>query len=156
MQKPISPDMHGMIDYSTVLMTAAAPNLLGMSDRAAQTCYTLAGGYLALSLFTDYDLSVRRLVPFPAHGAAEGLLGAALPMLPKLLGFSRDRAARNFLLGLAGVTAVVAALTDWTGDTHRIEDGESLPEALTPSARRNDGTLQREGSMRREVAEALT
>lgn len=136
MQKPISPDMHGMLDYSTVLMTAAAPSLLGMSEDAARACYGLAGGYLALSLFTDYDLSVRRMVPFPAHGVAEAALGAALPFLPKLLGFSDDRKGRNFLLGLAGLTAVVASLTDWKGDTRRMADGgASFTEALMPGGR---------------------
>lgn len=114
MDKPISPTLHGALDYATVLLTAAAPSLFGFSDRAANTCYALVGGYLALPAGTDYPLAARRLVPFPAHGAAEGALGAALPLLPKLLGFSRDRAARNFLLGLTAVTAVVATLTDWT------------------------------------------
>ena len=115
MDKPISPELHGVLDYSTVLMTAAAPSLLGFSDRASKVCYALAGGYLVVSAFTDYPLAVRRLIPFPAHGASEGTLGAALPMLPKLLGFEEDTAARNFLLGLTAITAVVATLTDWTG-----------------------------------------
>ena len=144
MRKPISPDMHGMIDYSTVLMTAAAPRLLGMSKEAERACYALAGGYLGLSLLTDYDLSVRRVVPFPAHGAAEGALGMALPFLPRLLGFSRDRAGSGFLLGLTALTAVVAALTDWTGDTRRMESGEGLTEALKPGIRRGTGPLQEE------------
>ncbi|HEU0053786.1 MAG TPA: hypothetical protein VFQ39_11430 [Longimicrobium sp.] len=130
MRKPISPDMHAMVDYSTVLMTAAAPRLLGMSDRATRAAEMLAGGYLALSLVTDYDLSLRRLVPFKAHGAAEAVLGMALPFLPKVLGFERDRSARAFFAGLTALTAVVAGLTDWDGDTHRLEDGESFAEAL--------------------------
>lgn len=116
MRKPITPSLHGILDYGTVLVTAAAPSLFGFSERAANTCYALAGGYLALSAVTDYPLAARRLVPFPAHGAAEGVLGAALPFLPRLLGFPHDRAARNFLLGLTAVTAVVASLTDWTAD----------------------------------------
>jgi hypothetical protein len=150
MRKPISPDMHAMLDYSTVLMTAAAPRMLGFSPRAARTAEILAGGYLALSLVTDYDLSARRLVPFKAHGAAEAALGLALPLLPKLLGFERDRAARSFFLGLTALTAAVASLTDWDGDTHRLEDGESLPEALKPSGKRQTRTA----AVERELAGA--
>ncbi len=56
---------------------------------------------------------MKRAVPFRAHGAAEGLVGLALPALPRVLGFTRHRGARNFFLGLTAVTAVVAALTDW-------------------------------------------
>lgn len=126
MEKPITPTVHGVLDYSTVLLTAAAPSLFGFSPRAAKTCYALAGGYLALSAVTDYPVAARRLVPFPAHGVAEGALGAALPLLPKLLGFSHDRAAGNFLLGLTAVTAVVAALTDWTANERALADGTPL------------------------------
>lgn len=113
MNRPISPRAHGALDYATVAATLLAPRLLGFPGRAARASYLLAGGYGALSALTDYPLGVRRTVPFRAHGAAEGLVGLALPALPRVLGFSRHRAARGFFLGLTALTAVVAALTDW-------------------------------------------
>jgi hypothetical protein len=76
---------------------------------------SLAGGYTALSAMTDYPLSVRRLVPFKGHGAAELAIGLALPAMPWLLGFADNRAARNLCFGLTALTLVVAALTDWDG-----------------------------------------
>ena len=118
MQHPISPRAHGVLDYATSAVTAAAPRLLDFPRPAAALCYALAGGYTALSLVTDYPVSARRLVPFKAHGATEGAIGAALPALPWLLGFAGHRAARNFCFALAGVTAVVAALTDWSKTEH--------------------------------------
>jgi hypothetical protein len=117
MQHPISPRVHGMLDYSTSVATAAAPALFGFPKPAAALCYALAGGYTGLSLITDYPLSAKRLVPFKGHGVAEGLIGLALPALPWALGFARHRAARNFCFALTAVTAVVAALTDWDGPT---------------------------------------
>jgi hypothetical protein len=36
-----------------------------------------------------------------------------IPALPWLFGFARDRRARNFFLGLAAISAIVTALTDW-------------------------------------------
>ena len=113
MNRPISPRTHGVLDYATVGATLLAPRLLGFPTRAARASYALGGGYAALSALTDYPLSVKRAVPFRAHGAAEGLVGLALPVLPRVLGFSRHRGARNFFLGLTALTAVVAALTDW-------------------------------------------
>lgn len=113
MNKPITPRTHGILDYATVAATLAAPSLLGFPPSAARASYALAGGYGALSALTDYPLSVRRTVPFRAHGLAEGLVGLALPALPRMLGFARHRPARNFFLGLTALTAVVAALTDW-------------------------------------------
>jgi hypothetical protein len=116
MRKPISPRVHGMIDYATVATTAAVPRLMGFPRQAEQLCYALAGGYGGLSSVTDYPLAVRRKVPFKMHGVAEAAVGMALPFMPWALGFARHRPARNFILGLTALTAVVAALTDWNAD----------------------------------------
>jgi hypothetical protein len=116
MRKPISPRTHGMLDYSTVAATALAPKLLRFPRNATRLAAGLAGGYLGLSMLTDYPLSAKRVVPFKGHGVAEGVIGLALPALPFALGFARHRAARNFFFGLTALTAVVAALTDWSGD----------------------------------------
>ena len=113
MKKPISPRLHGALDYATVLTAAAAPRLLEFSKPAARTSDTLASGYGALAALTDYPLALKRAVPFRAHGAVDGVLGLLLPTLPWLLGFARDRRARNFFLALAAVSALVTALTDW-------------------------------------------
>lgn len=113
MRKPISPRMHGMLDYSTVAAVAALPSVIDMPARARNLFYGLAGGYLGLSLMTDYPLGAKRAVPFKGHGIAEGVIGAALPAMPWALGFQGNRAARNLCFGLAALTGVVAALTDW-------------------------------------------
>jgi len=115
MRKPISPRLHGILDYATVAATLAAPRLFRFPEAAERLSYGLASSYLGVSLFTDYPLAVRRAIPFPAHGVTEGVIGAALPALPRTLGFADHRAARNFFIGLTVVTAVVAALTDWRG-----------------------------------------
>ena len=115
MRKPISPRVHGMIDYATVATAAAVPALMHFPPKAARAAWALAGSYGGLSSMTDYPLSVKHVVPFKAHGAAEAVIGLALPALPWVLGFSRHRAARNFFLGLTALTFVVAALTDWEG-----------------------------------------
>ena len=116
MKKPISPRLHGVLDYATVAATAAAPEALDLPDAAANLCYALAGGYLTLSLLTDYPLAAKRAIPFKGHGVTEAVIGLALPALPWALGFSDNRAARNVFFGLTALTAVVSALTDWEGE----------------------------------------
>src|SRR3954467_11757413 len=108
MRKPITPFAHGVVDYATVGMVAAAPRLLRLSEPAARTCYALAGTYAALSMLTDYPLAVKRVVPFKGHGATEAIIGAALPALPWAFGFGSERRARNLFIGLAGLTAIMA------------------------------------------------
>ena len=114
MTKPISPRMHGVLDYTTLLSTVAAARLLDFSRPAARTALGWAAGYGALSALTDYPLAVKRAVPFRAHGGVDAALALLLPAAPWLFGFPRDRRARNFFLGLTALTVVVTALTDWT------------------------------------------
>lgn len=119
MEKPISPALHGALDYSTMAATLAAPKLLGFPPRAAQAAYSLAGGYLALSALTDYPPALKRAVPLKAHGAVDAVLGLALPAVPWLLGFAADKRARNFYLALTGITMIVTGLTDWNAGDRR-------------------------------------
>ena len=113
MQKPITPAMHGAIDYATSAAVALAPGMLDFPAPARRLFHSLAGSYTALSSVTDYPASLKRVVPFRAHGATEAAIGFALPFLPRLLGFEHHRAARNACYGLAAITFVVAALTQW-------------------------------------------
>jgi hypothetical protein len=117
MNKPISPRTHGVLDYATAGATAVLARLLGFSSPAARTARAWAAGYGALSALTDYPLALKRAVPYRAHGAMDAILAPLIPALPWLLGFARDRRARNFFLGLAAVTVVVTALTDWKRPT---------------------------------------
>jgi hypothetical protein len=116
MRKPISPRLHGILDYTTSAAVAAAPPLLDMPRSATRLFESLAAGYTGLSSVTDYPLSVKRMVPFKAHGAAELAIAAVLPAMPWLLGFSEHRAARNLCFALTGITLVVAALTNWEAE----------------------------------------
>jgi hypothetical protein len=122
-----------MLDYSTAAAVAAAPRIMDLPTPASRLFESLAGGYAALSAVTDYPLSVRRLVPFKGHGAAELAIGLALPAMPWLLGFADNRTARNLCFAITALTLVVAALTDWEG----------------PAADRRHGRRKRKASHRR-------
>jgi len=119
MRKPITPLAHGIMDYATVATVAAAPKLMKFPASAAIACYALAAGYAGLSMLTDYPLAVKRVIPFKGHGIAEAAIGALLPALPFVLGVGGNSRARNFFLGLTGLTAVTAALTDWNKTAER-------------------------------------
>ena len=112
-RKPISPRIHGVLDYATSTAVAIAPRAMSFPKPARLLFESLAAGYTGLSAITDYPLSVKRVAPFKVHGAAELAIAAVLPVLPFALGFSGHRAARNLAFGLTALTVVVAALTDW-------------------------------------------
>ncbi len=117
MRKPISPKLHGLLDYATVGATVILPLLARMPRRATRTAEAWAAGYTVLSALTDYPMALKRRIPFRAHGAVDQALGVVIPALPWILGFARNRQARNFFLALAGISLVVTALTDWDSTT---------------------------------------
>jgi hypothetical protein len=117
MRKPISPRIHGVLDYATSTAVAVAPRAMRFPRPARMLFDSLAAGYTGLSAVTDYPLSVKRIAPFKVHGATELAIAALLPAMPYALGFSKHRAARNLCFGLTALTVVVAALTDW--DAHQ-------------------------------------
>lgn len=125
MRKPITPTMHGVIDYSTVAAVAMLPRVLDFPPNARRLFDTLAAGYTGISSLTRYPLGVKKVIPFKAHGASEVAIGALLPAMPWLLGFSDHRGARNLCLGLTALTGVVALLTDWNG----VESGNGVSAA---------------------------
>src|SRR2546423_14497840 len=79
MPKPISPRVHGMIDYGTSAAVAATPAVFDIPRAARNLFEGLATGYTGLSSLTDYPLSLKRLVPFQGPGAAQL---AGVPGLP--------------------------------------------------------------------------
>ena len=98
--KPISPRIHGVLDYATSTAVAVAPRAMNFPRPARVLFESLAAGYTGLSAVTDYPLSVKRLAPFKVHGATELAIAAVLPALPFALGFADHRAARNLCFGL--------------------------------------------------------
>jgi len=67
----LSRKAHGILDYVTVLVLAISPRLLNMSSAAAAFTYGLAGVHLLLTLLTNFELGVVRLVSFRIHGIIE-------------------------------------------------------------------------------------
>src|SRR5215212_6490889 len=60
MRKPISPRIHGVLDYATSAAVATAPRAMNFPKPARVLFGSLAAGYTGLSAVTDYPLSVKR------------------------------------------------------------------------------------------------
>jgi hypothetical protein len=113
MQKPLTPAMHGAVDYATVMGAVAAPRLLNMPPKAATLAYGIGTVILGMAAFTDFKPAIKRALPLRAHEMADATLGMALPALPWMMGFSRNKKARNFFIVLTGMLALNTLLTDW-------------------------------------------
>jgi len=116
----LSTRVHGVIDYLTGALLIVAPWLFGFADgTAAQWVPALLGaGIIVMSLVTDYELSLARLIPMGAHLAVDGLGGALLAVSPWLFGFADRTYWPHLIIGVAeiGLSLVTRTRPDVTSD----------------------------------------
>jgi len=114
----LSTRVHGMIDYATGALLIVAPWLFGFADGTAAQWVpmVLGASILVMSLITDYELSLTRIVPMGAHLAVDGLGGALLAVSPWLFGFADRTYWPHLIIGIAevGVSLVTRTRPDTT------------------------------------------
>jgi len=113
----LSTKVHGVIDYLMGIILIAAPWLLKFDREGAETWVpvVLGVGAILYSLFTDYELSVRRIIPMRTHLTLAILSGVFFALSPWLLGFHEYVYLPHLILG---ITEVAAGLMTETTPKH--------------------------------------
>lgn len=114
MTKPISPRVHGILDYAFVAIFLNGPMVFGFNGAPASALYWLAGIHLLMTGITAIPYGMFKVIPFRIHGAIDVAVGLFLIAAPWLLGFSATADARNFFLVIGILSFIVVALTDYT------------------------------------------
>ena len=114
--KILSPTMHGVVDYATVLLFLAAPTVFELTGVGALISYGLAAVHLALTLATAFPLGIGDLVPLSVHGLVE-LVVAIVLFLLGFLGLGIEQGGGMFYMTMGVVIFLVWLLTDY-GDPH--------------------------------------
>lgn len=106
--------VHAAVDYGYAALFSAAPELIGFTDEkiAAPLARAITGGVLLTSLLTRYELGLIRVLPFKAHLATDVAVGLLTVGAPFLLGFSGNKRARNFFVGMGAFSVAAGLLTD--------------------------------------------
>ncbi|UOQ53448.1 SPW repeat domain-containing protein [Hymenobacter cellulosivorans] len=118
--KILSPSAHGIIDVCFITFVALAPVMFDLEPAIDTACFVLAGGYLLVTLLTDFRLGLLRLIPFPVHGWLDLLTGVALAAAPFLFHFEANSDERNLFLGLGIFSIIVWLITDWKAQTRSL------------------------------------
>lgn len=102
---------HGILDYATGALLLAAPYLFGFATGGIEQWLPqlLGAMTIAMSLFTDYELSISRVIPLRVHLVMDMVSGALLAVSPWLFGFAGLIWWPHLLVGL--VEIVVPMLT---------------------------------------------
>jgi hypothetical protein len=110
-RRPISPLLHGILEYLTAPVWALAPWWLDFTGLPAGLAYGLAGAILVMASLTDYPLGWVRLIPFRVHGWIDYLATPLVVAAPWWAGFAGLDAARNLFLALGGFGLLITVLT---------------------------------------------
>ena len=108
---PISPGVHGILDYVLGAVLVAAPFVFGFeSDTATAVCVVAGIAELGVAMTTAWSRGIIKLIPPAAHGVIDYVFVVALIAAPYLFGFSDDGTATVFFLivGVGGLALVVA------------------------------------------------
>ena len=126
--KPITPRLHGILDYTTGAELLAAPALLGLGGTRTGRLLRIAGAsHIGYSLLTKYELGVAKLLPYQAHLAIDAVAAAGLAAAPWVLGTKTDgikAIAAPLYFGLFEAAAV--ALSDPVADQVAQAPGQPL------------------------------
>jgi hypothetical protein len=110
----IPTSVHGAVDHVVGPALVLAPTLLrlGRTSPEGLTARAVGGIEALYSNMTDYELSVRNVVPMKVHLALDAVGGATLAVVPQLTG-ARQRGKKHWVPHLAiGVLEIgMAALT---------------------------------------------
>lgn len=108
---------HGALDYLVGLILIFAPMLLGFADRGPAQLVPQVMGVLiiGLSLLTNYEMGLLRLIPMPVHLNFDLGAGGFLLVSPWIFGFAGFIVWPHVVLGL--LTLGVAHFTRTTPST---------------------------------------
>jgi len=107
--------IHGIIDYAVVLFLFISPKLFNLPSVTALVTYIIAVVHFTLTILTDFELGIIKVIPLKIHGWIELIVSIALVGLAFLLGGMEGDLARNFYLAFAAAVFITYLLTDYKG-----------------------------------------
>ena len=111
--------MHAYIDYPVALGLIVMPLVLGLGAAhpfAAGLSMITGAAALLLTVLTDHETGLVRVLPYSLHLAVDFAVGIAFLLAPFVLGFSGLDAAYYWVIG-ATVVAVVGLHSPQTEET---------------------------------------
>ncbi|MBA3328406.1 MAG: SPW repeat protein [Solirubrobacterales bacterium] len=107
---PVSPALHGLLDYVLGAVLVAAPFVLGFDDTATTVSVVAGLAELGVASCTAWSRGIVKLIPPPVHGMIDYVFTVALIAAPFVFGFSDDDSATIFfvVVGIGGVLLVLA------------------------------------------------
>ncbi len=113
MNKPISPKVHGIIDYVMGGALAVLPKAIGLNSDAVKAYGGLAANFLVVDALTDTPVGLKKVMSCGTHKKADLATLGTLALMSLAKPFRQDRRALAFHIGLLALTSAQYMLTDY-------------------------------------------
>ncbi|WP_460985474.1 hypothetical protein [Spirosoma fluminis] len=115
--KPVKPELHGIIDYVFAGVQLLVPSVMGLNAKATRTYQALGAGFLAVNALTDTPAGIKPALTFKEHQKLDAtfLVGQTLMALVPFI--RNDKKALAFHLGFLSGAIAHYVLTDYDAGT---------------------------------------
>ena len=113
MRKPVTPALHGMIDYVFSGVLLAGPALIGINKKAVKTYAAAGAAFLAGNALTDTPVGLQPVLSFRYHQKTDAAFLVGLSLLTLARFIHNDKKARLFHVGFLATAVAHYILTDY-------------------------------------------
>lgn len=117
--KPISPELHGIIDYAFAGLLLFGPSILKINKKAAKIYKVLALDVAAYSALTDYPAGITPLISYSDHHTIDCVHIAGLAGTTACRDIRKDKTALIFHVSMTLLAIGNVLLTDWNAGQKR-------------------------------------
>lgn len=104
---------HGIIDYVVVLFLFMAPSVFHLPHKTMLFTYGLGVIHLVLTISTNFEVGLLKMISFKVHGNIELVVSLALVGVGFYLGSMEGQGSQNFYFFFAAALFIVWLITDY-------------------------------------------
>ncbi|MFT3771338.1 MAG: hypothetical protein QM820_38470 [Minicystis sp.] len=112
-RRAVPQNVHSLLDYSNGIVVAWS-GLTATRKEARYAGAILGAAVIGVSLFTDYRMSVAKLIPIEVHEVLDHVWGASVIAAPFVFGYNKRAPVTTLVHVLAGAATILGSLfTDY-------------------------------------------
>jgi len=108
--------LHGIVDYIVVAFLWLSPTIFFLPEMTSVFTYILGGVHLTLTLFTDFELGIFKIISLRIHGWIELLVAIGLLGVAFWLGNLEGSTSKYFYIGFAIAVFLTWLITDYNSN----------------------------------------
>ena len=105
--------IHGLVDYIVVIFLFISPKLFQLPETTGMFTYVLGGIHLTLTILTNFEFGLIKIISFKIHGLIELIVSIALFGTALYFGSIEGNVSRNFYIGFSIAVFLTWLITDY-------------------------------------------